>query len=117
MNAFRSCKIDCVSGNYLASPHKVFSLKAQKDGKCVVTSRFEDSKPIIDPLLSADWTNVQEMLNNNINIPPIGTYIQSSLEDRSAVLDQGIDIIYNESQSTSEPTSEPISEPTPEINV
>lgn len=98
----------------LRYPHQISRVEKGKDGQLLRVTRKEDSRPVIDPLLDASWTDVENIVANGINIPPIGTYIQSSLEDRAAVLHQGLDIAYSESEPTSEVTPEPTPEPTPE---
>lgn len=101
----------------LRYPHEISRVEKGKDGQLLRVTRLEDNRPIIDPLLDASWTDVDNMTTNGINIPPIGTYIQSSIEDRAMLLNQGIDLLYNESEPTSEPTLDPTPEPTPEPNV
>lgn len=90
-------------------PHDVFTKKVSKDGSLVVVKNVESGCPVIDPLLRADWTDVDNMLSNNVDILPITTYLTSSLEVKSRYLGDTLAYIDSQIEPTSEST--PVSSP------
>lgn len=92
------------SSGILAYPHTITKCVVQGEKK-EFKQVIENDSPIVDPRLSANWTDISELSANGVSISPISSYITSSLEERMNVLNDSVraltaDIEFVKSQKT-----------------
>ena len=102
--------------SYMSNPHSITKVVVEGENKCSKI-KIEDDSPIIDPRLSANWTDISELGKNGVNIQPITQYISSSLESRLSALNEGVALLNADMEFVRNSKVEPTPEPTPEPNV
>lgn len=106
-----------IPSSYLAYPHTITKCVVQGDKKEFVR-KLENAAPIIDPLLSANWTDISELQSNGVSINPIQSYVTSSIEERLSFLNDSVralneDLEFVRSQSQQAPVEPAPAEPAP----
>lgn len=104
-----------IPSSYLAYPHTITKCVVLGDKKEFVCE-LETSAPIIDPLLSANWTDIRELQSNGVSISPIQSYVTSSIEERLSFLNDSVralneDMEFVRSQSQPAPPESASAEP------